>query len=431
MLFGWRKRKRFERVASLELPPGQWERAWTSLRRRDVLGRIALALLAATTMCAVIHGWDPPLCYRTGYTPPRDIVAAVPFTKADPVATEAAQQRARGQACYVYMQDAEPLVQLRAELRTKLVELTAAPTLDKLAPKTWKDFQLPPAEGETPPTAKQQEEQFLVFREAFTPQERLDRVVEAVAEVMAPLEQGGLLENLDQEKLGPGNKQKIIVYPKSDPKSQQIVPVSDVQIGDGTAIRDSLRKHPDLSAVADRLFAWLFPQLKKITPTLTIDDQRTKDSMDAAVKAVHEVLVDYSVGQTLAKANQALGDEQFDLLCLEYDTAMNGRSVGYRLARSAAITGLIFVALLLCGLYMRYHQRGPLTSLTRLLILLLLAIATVAVARWASSNAWRGELVPVLLFGMTMAIVHQQRLAMLLASMMAIIVVLAIGHGLQ
>ena len=37
-----RKRKRFERVASLELPPGQWERAWTSLSRRDVLGRIAL-----------------------------------------------------------------------------------------------------------------------------------------------------------------------------------------------------------------------------------------------------------------------------------------------------------------------------------------------------------------------------------------------------
>ena len=49
---------------------------------------------------------------------------------------------------------------------------------------------------------------------------------------------------------------------------------------------------------------------------------------------------------------------------------------------------------------------------------------------WASSNAWRGELVPVLLFGMTMAIVHQQRLAMLLSSMMAIIVVLAVGHGL-
>ena len=92
MAIGLRKRKRFERVASLELPPGQWERAWIGLRRRDVLGRIGLALLAAVAICAVIHGWDPPFAYRTGYTPPRDIVATVPFTKADPVATAAAQR---------------------------------------------------------------------------------------------------------------------------------------------------------------------------------------------------------------------------------------------------------------------------------------------------------------------------------------------------
>ena len=45
---------RSERVAALELPPGQWERAWISLRRRDVLGRIGLALLAAAAMCVVI-----------------------------------------------------------------------------------------------------------------------------------------------------------------------------------------------------------------------------------------------------------------------------------------------------------------------------------------------------------------------------------------
>ena len=147
MPFSWRKRKRFERVASLELPPGQWERAWIGLRRRDVLGRIGLALLAAVATCAVIHGWDPPFPYRTGYSPPRNIVATVPFTKADPAATAVAQQRARDQTRYVYVQDAEPLVQLRAKLRNTLVELTAAPTLDKLDPKIWKDFQPPLAEG--------------------------------------------------------------------------------------------------------------------------------------------------------------------------------------------------------------------------------------------------------------------------------------------
>ncbi len=143
MPFFLRKRKRFERAGQLGLPPGQWERAWTSLRRRDVLGRIGLALLAAATMCVVIHGWDPPFPYRTGYTPSRDIVASVAFTKADPEATAAARERARSQTPYVYAQDAEPLVQLRARLRNTLTELTAAPTLDKLDPAIWKSFQIP------------------------------------------------------------------------------------------------------------------------------------------------------------------------------------------------------------------------------------------------------------------------------------------------
>ena len=131
----------FDRLASLELPPGQWERAWTSLSRRDVLGRMALALLAATTICVVIRGWEPPFPYRTAYTPLRDIVASVAFTKADPAATQAAQQRARDQARHVYVQDRQAAGAIRAKLRNTLVELTAVATLDKVDPKVWKDFQ--------------------------------------------------------------------------------------------------------------------------------------------------------------------------------------------------------------------------------------------------------------------------------------------------
>ena len=425
-MFGLRKRKRFERVASLELPPGQWERAWTSLRRRDVLGRIGLALLAAVAMCAVIHGWDPPFSYRKGYTPSRDIVAAVEFTKFDPDATRAARERARSQTRYVYRLDATPLVQLRAELRNKLSEVAGALSLSKLDPKIWKDFQTPLAEGATTPTAKETEEQFGEFRAAFTPQEQLDRVETAIGEALAPFEKRGLLDKLNQN-LGPGNQEEISVYPWGHLDAKRNIPVSEVQIGDGTAILDSLRKQPDLVAVADRLFAWLLPRLK---PTLTVDDDVTKEAMDNAVNAVADVLVNFSAGQTLAKARQPLGDEQIDLLHLEYAAAMNARPIAFRIARSTAITGLIFVAFLLCGIHMRYRQRGPLASLTRLIVLLFLAIATVALACWGA-EAWRGELVPVLLFGMTMAIVYRQELALLLACVVAMTVVLAVGHGLR
>ena len=428
MPFGLRKRKRFERIASFELPPGQWERAWTSLRRRDVLGRIVLALLAAVVVCAVIRGWTPPFAYRTGYTPLRNIVAAAPFTKPDPTATTAAQERARKETRYVYAQDAESLVQLRALLRNTLMELAAAPRLDKLDPKIWREFQIPLPEGAKPPTAAEQAEQFRQFRAALTPQERLDYVEKAVADVFAPYEDR-LLNKLSAE-FGPGNQEEIVTYPLGHPDSQQVVRLSDVLmlIGEGTAIREGLRKNLEPVNVADRLFAWLAPRLK---PTLSVDGPRTRLAMDRAVKAVPEVFVSYAAGQTLAKAGQSLADEQIDLLHTEYATAVAQRPFGHLASRSAAITALIFTAMLLCGIHMRYRQRGPLASLTRLIVLLLLAIAAIALARFFSADAWRAELVPVLLFGMTMAIVYRQELALLLSGVVALIVVLAVGHGLS
>ncbi|MBN1393829.1 MAG: HDIG domain-containing protein, partial [Pirellulales bacterium] len=430
---GTRKSKRSERVASLELPPGQWERAWNNLRRRDVLGRIALALLAAAVICVVIRGWDPPdprHRLHAGYVPPRDIVAAVPFTKADPVATAAARERARSEALYVYEQDAEPLIRLHAQLRNTLAELTAAASLDKLDPIIWQQFQPPSGEGAKPPSAEERKKQFLEFREAFTPQEKLDKVANAVAEVFAPFEEHGLLDKLEQD-LGPGNQNEIVVYPKGRRDLRQVFQVADVLIGDGTSIRDALRRREELEGTADRLFAWLSPKLK---PTLRRDDRLTKENMAEAEAEVPGVLIRYSVGQTLAKGGQALNKDQIELLGLEYWAALqlrHAKHVGKMIVRSVAVTGLIFAALVLCGIYMRYRQRGPLVGLTRLLVLLSLAVAAVALARWLSDDPLRGEIAPVLLFGMTMAVVYRRALALLLSSVVALAVVLAVGQGLQ
>ncbi len=218
------KRTRSERVARLELPPGQWERAWTGLRRRDLLGRIGLALLAALLMGGMIRAWDPPFEYRTGYTPDRDVVARVATTA--------------------------------------------------------------------------------------------------------------------------------------------------------------------------------------------------------------EVQESYRPGQLLAAAGQPLSAKQIRLLRAEYQQAMTQRPIGRRVTRAAAIVALIFAMFSLCGIYMRYRQRGPLASWTRLSVMLALAIITVALSRWVAVDAWRAEIIPLMLFGMTMAIAYRQELALLLSGVLALILVLAIGQGL-
>jgi cyclic-di-AMP phosphodiesterase PgpH len=436
MAFGLRKSKRFERVAALELPPSQWERAWKSLSHRDVLARIAVALLAAAALCSVIHGWNPPFAFRTGHTPRRDIVATVTFSKADPATTQANKQQARARTRYVYARNSESLVQVRALLHNTLVELTAAPTLDKLKPQIWADFQLPgkPSSGakeQSDKEAKEQEKQFQKFRAAFMPQESLDRIEQAVAEVFARYERYGLLDNLS-EKNGPGNQREIVVYPVGHPENRQIVDIRDVLVSnlhsESNAIREALSKNPQLAPVADRLFAWFSRKLK---PTLTADDQLTKQWMDDAEKEVGEARTEFLEGQTLAKAGKPLTDEQIELLGLEYAAAIGSRSPLKMLARATAVTAIVFMVLILCGMYMRFRQRGPLMSLTRLLALMLLAVVAVAVSRWAGTapNPWRGELLPVLLFGMIMAVVYPRGLALLLAGTVALVVVLSIGHG--
>jgi len=101
-----------------------------------------------------------------------------------------------------------------------------------------------------------------------------------------------------------------------------------------------------------------------------------------------------------------------------------------RFARATAVIGMIFAMLVLCGIYMRYRQRGPLARLQRLSVMLALGVITVALARWAGSDQWRAEIIPLLLFGMTMAIAYRQELALLLTGLLALVIVLGIGHGL-
>jgi len=422
------KRTRSERVAALELPPGQWERAWISLRRRDVLGRVILAFVAAAVMCAVIQGWDPPFVYRTGMTRTHDILSTVAFQKTDLVATGAARQRARSQVPYAYVNDPAPLEALRNSLRHAVVQLTAAESLAEADRALWLEFELPPQEGVAPPTPEQQDEQFREFRAAFTGQENLDRFEKKLTAALAPFEENGLLEKLAQE-LGQGSLEEIDVHPRDKPEARpQRVKVAEVLMGDRTAVQQSLRGQFKPAAVADRLFAYVKPRLK---PTLTPDDVQTSRAIENAVAAVEPVVVPYAVGQVLAKSGQPLAAEQIELLRMEYDARLALRHPLQRLARATAVVVMVFAMFILCGLYMRYRQRGPLASVTRLTAMLLLAIGTVALGRWASADPWRAEIIPLMLFGMTLAIAYRQELALLVTAVVSFTLTMAIGGTLH
>ncbi|HYW78497.1 MAG TPA: hypothetical protein VE890_02935, partial [Thermoguttaceae bacterium] len=426
------KRTRSERVAALGLPPGQWERVWQGLRRRDVLGRVGVALLAAIALGLVVQAWNPPFAYRTGYTPERDIMARVEFSVVDASATEIARLGARQQVRRVFARDDKPLAQLLASLRLKLVELTAAKTVSEVAPEIWQAFQLPD-EKDKPPPVETQDERFQAFVATFTPQENLDRFETAIAAAFALFKTRGILGQLPPE-LERGNQEEIVVYPIDEIEPRpNLVRISDVLIGDGTAIHESLRDQFESADVADRLFAWLWPRLRELS-TLKFDEAATRRDQDQAASVVEDVLITYGPDEPdrpLARAGEPLTPEKISHLRLEYEASLAARSTAQRLTRVTAVVVMIFVMFILCGAFMRYRQRGPLANWSRLSVVLILAVITVALARWASADAWRAEIIPLLLFCMTMVIVYRQELALLLSGVLALVLVMAIGHGLH
>jgi len=427
---GGPRKTRSERVAALELPPGRLERVWLGLCHRDVLTRMALAMAAAVAVCVIIQAWDPPLHWRMGMTPTRFVTARVDFKQEDEEQTKQKRGAARDETKAVFIQDVKPLEQLQAELRNTIAEITKTETLtDKTAP-LWKEFQPPLEKGAKPPTPQADLAAFQEFRKALAGKENLDRLDRTIAEAFAPLEQRGLLADLIKELKG-FNQKTIVAYTAENPKRREIE-VSDVTV-DPKAIRQTLTEGLGSKAIADRVYAWLEPRLLHPSKPLTTFTKQVKESRDAQdenADKVAPVMIDYAAGAALVKARESIDKPKLDVLELERAAYLAQRTFPERASRCIAILLVVFAMFSLCGLYMRYRQRGAQGGLDSLAGALGLAVAAVFLAVCLAVDPYRAELAGVILFGMIVAIAYRQELALLFSGVVAWIVVLALGGDL-
>ena len=84
----------------------------------------------------------------------------------------------------------------------------------------------------------------------------------------------------------------------------------------------------------------------------------------------------------------------------------------------------------LCGSYIYFHDRLLLSDSRRLVRLLGAVVVTVTAAVLVSRDAWRAECIPLVLFGMTLAIVNRRELAFVLSLAVALVIALSLGQGL-
>lgn len=399
------------------------------LRRRDVLVRIAICGLSAIAMWAMMRGWSAPFNYRTGYEPQRTIISRVAFDVPDEKATEKERERVASQVVYTYDQNPEELNQRRAELVNLVAKIIATPTPAELGTPIWDEFFLVPKD-QPPPTPKEKAEAYQRFREALSGEGKLAKLKEDLADVLRPYEQRGLLQELQELSANhKGNQLEIDVRDPNQPEVNLRAKISDVMIVEAVVkLQKSLDTKLDSLEVSSRVFAWL---AKRLPTTLKLNRPLSEA---AEVKAAAEVKTVYSridAGKPLAKAGEPLTEEKLSLLRMEHDAIAAKTGFSAKLYRSLAVLGMFLALNTLCGYYVYYRERRLLANLRRFGMLQALIVLTLGLCLIAARDDWRAELIPLLLFGMTVAIAYQQELALLLSAALSLVIVLTLGHGLS
>jgi putative nucleotidyltransferase with HDIG domain len=431
MSTGSKKKRRIDRVTSVELPPGVLGSLWDQLRRGHVLVRLALCAVTGVLLWSITRGWTPPMPYHLGDVPTRDIVARTEFQREDVQKTDDARKEARQLAIATYKHDPAQLEQLRAKIENEVTELIGAKSFAD-AESLWQSFRLPLAQGTPEPTPAEREQQYQKFHETLAAEGALDKFKAALKEAFAPLIEKGLIEKLPPEH--DANKQTLTIHPVgTDTNALRNVPVSDVLIENGlSTLQKGLQAKMLSQAVADRIFARAKSELPQ---TLSLNVEATRTAQKAAADAVKPQMEVFLVGTVLAPAKndkgipQPIDEAALAKLKKEYEAELQQQSYASRFTHSLAVMGMYVALFVLCGFYIYHRDPRVIDDLGRLATLLALVVVTVTLIVLIN-NDWRAEMVPLMLFGMTVAIAYEQEIALLLSAGITLITVVALGHGM-
>jgi len=231
-----------------------------------------------------------------------------------------------------------------------------------------------------------------------------------------------------QHGIDEGSQTEIDIHPLGNTAELTRVQVAHVLLGEAkarlkTRLDDELGEGP----FASRIVAWIDPRL---AGSLEIDRESTARAKQEAIAKTPQLFVRYAAGDVLAKAGTTVGSEGVKLLRREHDAFSRQQEVWRRAARILSMLGLFAAMFALSGFYLHLHHRELLADLGHVVTLVGLSVVTVVLCVLSAGEAWQAEVVPLLIFAMTIALAYDQDLALLLAAQAALVAVLGLGRGL-
>jgi putative nucleotidyltransferase with HDIG domain len=271
------------------------------------------------------------------------------------------------------------------------------------------------------------EQVFQKFRARLDTKEKQLEFDKAIDRAFADVEKNGVLEKI-QHGIDEGSQTEIDVHPVGNAAELTRVQVADVLLGEAK-VRLKARIEEELGEgpFADRVFGWIEP---KLSGSLEIDRDSTAKAKREAVEKTPQQFVRYAEGDLLAAAGKPVGPDELVLLRREHDEYVRQQDFRDRLLRAASLFGLFVAMFTLAGFYMHLHHREVLDDLGHVSTLLGLSVITVVLCLLSAHDSWQAEILPLLVFAMTVAIAYDEDLALLLAAEVALVVVVGLGRTL-
>jgi putative nucleotidyltransferase with HDIG domain len=271
------------------------------------------------------------------------------------------------------------------------------------------------------------EQAFQRFRARIDTKEKLTEVEKAIDHAFAEVERKGVLEKI-QHGIDEGSQTEIDVHPLGNPAELSRVQVFDVQLREAKLrLKDRFEEELGEGPFSDRLFSWIEPRL---SGSLEIDREATDRAKREAVEKTPQQFVRYAADDLLAEAGRPLSAESLLLLEREHGEFLRLEDARQSAARALATLGLFLAMFALAGSYIHLHHRDVLADFGHVATLLALAVVTVLLCTLVAGESWQAEVVPLLLFAMTVAIAYDEDLALLLTAQVALVVIVGLGQGL-
>ena len=380
--------------------PSFWSGYWPRVTT------VALTAIMATVILAV---GGPPFAYRLGQRAPREIRLAVPLQIENVTETRNARERAAREAPWVFSHNPQPIENVLEGMQALALAIGKAKTFDELNSVLANEWGLTP-------------ELFAKMREMIPTEAAASTFNESIGRVLGPNIQYGLLDsaNIPTDAKRETNLIKVrnvelnIEYlPKMDAVYLPLLPQEE------GALTKSLRQQFKDGAVT--VLKILVPKLQ---PTLTFDEQATKDAQSKAEGLVEPIVDEYAANSLVVPLGHEIGQEQLRLLEDEHRQLLAKQTwTSWALyKRLIGLAILVGVVTLISSFYLIVTESVIVKSYRQIIVLSGVFLSTLALSRLFSIDPYRAELVPLAVCAFYLAISYNRQMAAVMAVGLSILI---------